>query len=346
MMQQKSASDETGIVRTQCASRFRILALDGGGVRGVCTAAYLARLEEIAGCPIRRFFDLICGTSAGGIIAIALARDVPATEIVSLFRNRTEEIFSRRHPKSKRLCALLCNSLYRSGPFHGVLRDVLGSETRLGEAQCRLCIPAVNIATGRVTVFKTRHDRYLVRDHLLKAWQIAAATSAAPVYFSPFRLLGVGEYVDGGIWANCPTTVAITEALRMGHNLDAIDLLSIGTGSSFFQRSATQKSTWLHRHTPFGSNGLLGWHTDLVTLAMQAQTDSGENVMKHLLGESGHIRIQFPLPDSGFDLDAIDKVARLSEIAHEEAKASAESTALRFLDAESALFVPVPHNNC
>ncbi|MDE2835383.1 MAG: CBASS cGAMP-activated phospholipase [Bacteroidota bacterium] len=343
-MQQKPALDESGVERTRCTQRFRILALDGGGVRGVCTAAYLARLEEIAGSPVRRFFDLICGTSAGGIIAIAIALDVPAKEIFSLFRNKTDDIFSRRHPKSMRLYAALRDSLYRSGPFHGVLRDVLGSETKLGAARCRLCIPAVNIATGRVTVFKTRHEAYLVRDYLLKAWQIAAATSAAPIYFSPFRLRGVGEYVDGGIWANCPTVVAITEALRMDFNLDAIDLLSIGTGSSFFQRSVTQ--TWLHRLTPFGSNGLLGWNTDLVTLSMQAQTDSGENVMNQLLGESGHLRIQFSLPDRGFDLDATDKVGRLSEIAHEEAKASAESTARRFLNSETDPFVPVPENNC
>lgn len=337
---------DTSVVAESASERdepFRILSLDGGGIRGVCTAAYLARLEEMVGPPIRRYFDLICGTSAGGIIAIALALDIPAKEILKLFHGKALTIFDRRHPRLPKWIAMACNSLYRNDTFHGSLRDVLGPDSQLGDARCRLCIPAVNISTGRVVVFKTRHAEYLVRDHRLKAWHVAAATSAAPIYFSPFHIPNSGEHVDGGLWANVPSIIGFTEGLRLGKSVNDMSLLSIGTGSYQFQRSADRyKKKWFLNKTPLARDGLFGWHTDLVELPFLAQADSSENFMLHLLGDRKHCRIQFRLPPGGLALDAVDSIDQLTDIALEEAKYSALSTAGRFLTDEATPFEPLP----
>ena len=317
---------------------FRVLALDGGGVRGACTAAYLVRLEERLDAPLAQYFDLICGTSTGGILALGLATGHPAAELLDLYRTRAGVLFRRRHPWLPKPVAMAVDSLYRSDGLHAELRGVLGADTVLGDAATRVCVPAMNVTTGRATVFKTRHMADLERDHLLPAWLVAAATSAAPVYFDPVEVPGCGHYVDGGLWANTPATVGILEALRLGHALADVDLLSIGTGAARFHRSV---ATGGRRFRSGGHHGLVGWGTDVVDLSMHAQTDRAENFMHYLLGAS-HCRVQFPLPEGSFDLDAVGQVETLVQMASEEAKRSARDVRRRFLDAPVAPFTPIP----
>jgi len=318
---------------------FRILALDGGGVRGVSTAAYLARLEESADAPLYRYFDLICGTSTGGIIALALALGHPAEEILALYRERARDLFVRRNPWLPRQAAMFVDALYRSDALHAELRAVLGADTLVGESKTRVGVPAVNVTTGRVTVFKTRHLAKLERDHLLPVWKVAAATSAAPAYFDPFRIEGWGVMADGGLWANTPTTVGIVEAIDLGHTLHDVEVLSVGTGAGRFHRAVALDGR--RRWRRGGHHGLAGWGTDLVSLAMHAQTGRAENVMQLLL-PGRHKRIQFDLPEGEFDLDAIDKVETLADLAFEEAKMSARDVRRRFLAREVEPFTPVP----
>ena len=318
---------------------FRILALDGGGVRGACTAAFLTQLEVGLGAPLARYFDLICGTSTGGILALGLATERPAEELLDLYRTKADTLFRRRYPWVPKVAAMFVDSLYRSEGLHAELRAVLGEETILGDAVTRVCVPAMNVTTGRATVFKTRHMADLERDHLLPMWRVAAATAAAPIYFDPVEIPGCGTYVDGGLWANTPATVGILEALRLGHALEDVELLSIGTGAARFHRGTTVG--W-KRHVPLWRNGLLGWGTDVVDVSMHAQTDRAENFMHYLLGDR-HCRVQFPLPDGSFKLDAVGQVETLVQMASEEAKRSARGVRRRFLTAPVAPFVPVPH---
>ncbi len=321
---------------------FRVLALDGGGVRGVCTAAYLAQLESRLGAPLYRWFDLICGTSTGGIIALALALGHPAGDVLELYRDRARSLFVRRHPWLPRGVAMAVDALYRSEALHAELRRVFGDETVLGEAKTRVGVPAVNVTTGQVTVFKTRHLPKLERDHLLPAWQVAAATAAAPVYFDPFYIEGRGCFADGGLWANTPTTVGIVEAIELGHTLDSVEVLSIGTGAGRFHRAVAPVGG--RRWRRGGHHGLLGWGTDVVSLAMHAQTGRAENVMRLLLGSDRHTRIQFDLPEGAFDLDAVDKVSVLTDLALEKAQETARAVHERFLREEASPFTPVPLN--
>jgi len=317
---------------------FRVLALDGGGVRGACTAAFLTRLEEGLDAPLARYFDLICGTSTGGILALGLATERPAADLLDLYRTRADALFRRRYPWLPKKAAMAIDSLYRSDDLHAELRAVLGDETTLGDAVTRVCVPAVNVTTGRATVFKTRHMADLERDHKLRMWRVAAATAAAPVYFDPVEIPGCGHYVDGGLWANTPATVGILEALRLGHDLRDVELLSVGTGAARFHRGVASGG---RRYRKGGHHGLVGWGTDAVDLSMHAQTDRAENFMHYLLG-ARHRRVQFPLPDGSFKLDAVGQVETLVQMAFEEAKRSARGVRRRFLTAPVAPFVPVP----
>ena len=318
--------------------RFRILALDGGGVRGVCTAAFLTRLEDGLAEPLARYFDLICGTSTGGILAMGLATECPTDELLDLYRTRANALFRRRHPWLPKLAAMAVDSLYRSEELHAELRTVLGADTVLGDAVTRVCVPAMNVTTGRATVFKTRHMVDLERDHRLPMWLVAAATAAAPIYFDPVEIPGCGHYVDGGLWANTPATVGILEALRLGHSLDEVELLSVGTGAARYHRDVRGGGLRFRRG---GHHGFAGWGTDVVDISMHAQTDRAENFMHYLL-DGRHRRVQFPLPDGSFKLDAVGQVETLVQMAFEEAKRSAREVRRRFLDTPVAPFVPIP----
>lgn len=325
---------------------FRILALDGGGIRGVCTAVYLAQLEDEIDGHLYEYFDLVCGTSIGGIIGIAVALDVPMSKVKNMFLKEASAVFHRKHPRRGKFHAMLCDSLYCSERLHRTIQKLLGSESKIGDAKCRLCIPAVNITTGRVTVFKTRHADDLERDYKLKAWHVAAATSAAPIYFRPVSIPDCGEYVDGGLWANTPALVGILEGLRLKKDLREIDLLSIGTGDLGFHRDVSRRHGWLKRKFLGSRHGLLGWGMDLVDLPMHAQTDSGENFAEFLLKDR-HFRIQFPLQKIGKNvpLDAIDDVEKLVRIASEEAKQTAYNIRKRFLNRKVCPFTPCPSNH-
>lgn len=338
-----SAMSSDRSLESQDDQTFRVLALDGGGIRGVCTATYLAQLEDNAEGHLHEYFDLICGTSIGGIIALAIALEVPMSRVKDMFFKNADMVFQRKHPRRSKVCAMLRDSLYCSKKLHDTIQALLGTDSKIGDAKCRLCIPAVNITTGRVTVFKTRHAEDLIRDYKLKAWQVAAATSAAPIYFDPVSIPSYGEYVDGGLWANTPSTVGILEGLRLGKDLRKIELLSIGTGDCGFHRDAKRCHGWFKRILLGTRDGLIGWNTDLVDLPMQAQIDSEKNYMKLLLRDRHH-RVQFPLQNirSGVPLDAIDDVGKLEIIASEEAKRTVCGVRERFLYQKVRPFAPYP----
>lgn len=221
---------------------FQILSLSGGGYRGLFTAEVLAHLEKQAGKPIGQCFDLIAGTSIGGIIALGLGLGHSAEEIRDAFLADGLKIFPPRpEPPKEGIRAKI--ALYRAvvgGPRYDgtVLRKtvekIVGAETLLGEARTRLLIPAINMTEGRVQMFKTPHAPSLRIDQHRKAADIAMATSAAPIYF-PLAKVGESLFADGGLVANSPDACAVHEAIHFaGQQKDHIRILSIGTTSAGF----------------------------------------------------------------------------------------------------------------
>ena len=316
---------------------FRVLALDGGGIRGVAPAAFLAYVEAHLDRPIHRYFDLLVGTSTGGIIALALASGVPAERVLQLYRERGAALFARRYPILPKRAAMALGPLYRSGPLHEELRRILGEDTLLGAARCRVCVPAVNVSSGNVVVFKTRHHERFERDHRLPMWRVAAATAAAPTYFHPVHVPGCGWFVDGGLWANAPAMIGVAEAALLGYRPDEVEVLSVGTGTAPFCKEGPR------RWSPWGDFrfGLLGWGKGLVDLVMRAQTQRAANFTSYLMPPDHHVRVDFELPDGDCGLDAVHLTETLAHRATARAKEVAREIRLRFFDAEAVPFEPV-----
>lgn len=217
---------------------YRILSLDGGGIKGVFSAALLAFIEEELGrrgC-IGDFFDCIAGTSTGGILAIGAGLGVPARTMRTLYEQRGRAIFPPwRYRASKNLVGkvilgIMNRPLYDHVALETALFEVLG-ESPLGASKPRLVIPAFLVPEAEITVFKTDHHPDFRNDHRMFAWETARATSAAPTYLKGHER-AERMFIDGGLWANNPVMVAIVDALS-AYDLSRnnIEVLSFGTGN-------------------------------------------------------------------------------------------------------------------
>jgi patatin-like phospholipase/acyl hydrolase len=210
----------------------RILTLDGGGMRGLFEAYVVAALEEAVGEPAARVFDLVAGTSSGGIVALGLATAKPAREIAALYESRGPEIFARS-PLSGLRGVLV--SKYPRRRLDETLRAELG-DARLSDAATRVLVPAFSLARRDLVWFdsgaRSGPGRIKVAPVDPFARDVAAATSAAPTFFDPVRVDGLdGEWLDGGVGANDPTPYAL--AVALAERPADLLALSIGTGGFF-----------------------------------------------------------------------------------------------------------------
>ena len=187
---------------------YHVLALSGGGYRGLYTATVLAELEVALGRPIASHFDLICGTSAGGMLALGLAAEIPAIELKALFEERGSRIFGRRS-LLRRLLGFWLTAKHDSAGLREVLNERFQGTT-IGELKHRVLVPAVNYSTGRGQFFKTPHHPSFELDHRMKVVDIALATAAAPVYF-PLARNDRGVFADGGLVGNAPGLFGLHE---------------------------------------------------------------------------------------------------------------------------------------
>jgi len=221
---------------------FQILSLSGGGFLGLYSLTVLEALEQEAGVPIASCFDLIAGTSVGGIIALALAAEVPVRDIKELFEKKGTAIFSPRGaPRStwgkfRDVLRSMFGAKYKAANLREVIESILGDRT-LAALKHPTLVPAVNLTTGYPQIFKTPHHHTFRRDHRLRAVDVALATSAAPTYF-PVARIGDELFADGGLIANSPDLLAVHEAEQFfAQNVAEVSMLSIGTTSAKFTLS-------------------------------------------------------------------------------------------------------------
>lgn len=219
--------------------RFQILALSGGGFLGLYTAKLLACLEERAGQPLGRSFDLICGTSIGGILALGLGAERPAAEMLAAFEADGPKIFSNRSKPPQGLAGLLdlarsaLKPKYTDRALRETLVALLGDQP-LSASHHRLVIPAVNMTKGHIQMFKTGHLAAYVTDHRRKMVDIGLATSAAPTFF-PLAKVSDALFADGGLFANAPDLCGLHEATCfLGQPAAQVHILSLGTTSAKF----------------------------------------------------------------------------------------------------------------
>jgi uncharacterized protein len=300
-------------------ARFQILALDGGGAKALFTAHVLARLEVDLGTSIRDSFDLIAGTSAGGIIALALGAGIPPAEIVARYSDLVATVFPRKRRLPTNLPRRLLGPTYDPEALRSGLADLFG-ETKLGDSTRKLVIPSWDAQNGGVHLFKTPHHPDLTRDWRLPMVDVAMATSAAPTYFPAAQVDGQ-RFIDGGIWANNPSVVAIAEAVSMlGVPLTSIKLLNVGTTDHL--RSNSKR---------LDRGGLLAWAPHVVSLVLSAGSKGGQGTARHLVGDDNYSHFDAIVEGGAFSIDK----ANVDDIAGVAAAASKKLSPLykkRFLD--------------
>ncbi len=197
---------------------FKVLSIDGGGIKGLYSATVLRHLEERFGAPLYKHFDLICGTSTGGLIALALSLGKSSAEIADFYAEMGAQIFPDNTWLKRRFGGIrqvLWRGKYSDKQLKAALIEFLGDQTIMANAKTHLCIPSFNLTTGEPIVFKKPFGNYY-RDGNLKMVDVALATSAAPTYFPLAKMDHPnlqGLFADGGLWANNPTLCGVLEAL-------------------------------------------------------------------------------------------------------------------------------------
>ena len=283
---------------------FHILALDGGGTRGIYTAQLLAQIEQAFGIRIKPCFDLIAGTSTGAIIAGAAVSDIPMAEIVELFETETPYIFRRRWYRIP-----LFLSKYPSEQLAQVIAKHIPA-TPLGEIATPLMITSSEIAKSEVHIFRSHYGHsdsegtpptskgVSLRDAIL-------ASCAAPTFFAPKSVEDL-LLADGCLWANNPSTIAATEALSaFGKAAQEIRMLSVGTGHSV--NMYRQKRGW---------GFITGWGgAKLTSYVMTLQAQASAHTAKLLL-KGNYLRIN-PEIDR-WEIDSLTQLDNLKSLAERD----------------------------
>jgi uncharacterized protein len=289
---------------------FRVLSVSGGGYMGFYTALVLAELEERADKPLGQCFDLIAGTSIGGIIALAIARGVPMAEVVASFETHGEAIFPRRPSTRGQLSQLMDMMRQFVGAKYDAqaLRETVGlflpDDLLMRDIDKRVAISAVNLTRGRPHTFRSSYASAGPDRSDIRAMDVALATSAAPTLL-PIHCVNGEYFSDGGIYANSPDQVALHESEAVcGVDAKQIQMLSIGTSTAAYKFPEPLTRSF----------GLKEWGEDqrIVKVTLASQQNHAMEIVRARLGER-YLRIDEPQSDeeaSRLGLDLADGEAR------------------------------------
>ncbi len=290
---------------TSTTKPIRILSLDGGGMRGLYSALVLHQMSEQfrkqrkdapsqeAKLDIGKAFDIIVGTSTGGILACAIAFGIETERIIQFYREDGPKIFTDPMPEAKlknlKFLSWLWRNKTKPSNDNSHLRSVLIKlfsddtlESLYKKRKIALSIPAVNMNNETARVFKTPHDPEWPLDCNQTIVNVCLATSAAPIYLPSVELPAPHDpstkevYLDGGLWANNPILVGLIEGLYMSKEMQDIEIVSIGTCS---------EPSGLVLDAQDLSRGLVDWRvgTEILRLAMSAQTYGASCMADHLV---------------------------------------------------------------
>jgi len=266
----------------------RILAIDGGGIRGIIPAMVLAEIERRTGRRTTELFDLVAGTSTGGILACALAVPSPrfsAAELVELYTREGPGIFRRSLGKRISSVEGLLEEKYDAEPLRAALGRYLGP-ARLRDATTPLLITAYELE--RRTPFFFRSQRALVDpDYDFPMVDVAHATSAAPTYWEPVRL-GPYALVDGGVYAGNPAMCGWAEA----KDPEAV-VISLGCGL---------QSRPIHYRDAKGW-GLVEWARPIIDVVLDGSSHVVEYQLEQVAGAARYVRLQITLEMASDELD-------------------------------------------
>lgn len=299
-------------------SMFRILSIDGGGIRGIIPALVLAEIESRTGKRICELFDLIAGTSTGGILALGLTKPKPddarrpqyaAKDLVKLYETEGRRIFSSSLLHRIFSVGNILDKKYPSGPVEEVLTEYFG-DALLSQALTRVLIPSYEIELRSAFFFKSHKatgenidDDENKEDYDFLMRDVARATSAAPTYFEPELISREKDdfaLIDGGTYANNPAMCAVAEAIcstKFNKRLDDIFMVSLGTGEQTRPLNYQAVKSW----------GLLNWAQPILSVVFHGVSDTVNYQTNLILNAKGkakrHHRLQIELGKEVYKLD-------------------------------------------
>jgi len=292
-------------------SYYRILSIDGGGIRGVLSITILQRLEQL--CPgFLSTIDLFAGTSTGGILALSLAAGLEPAEVLKLYEVKGKIVFADSLLDNIRDAGLLLGSQYDNKGLKQELTNQFGNKT-LGDLPHKVIISSFDLDNGSLIPGKrswkpkffhnfpepARADGTPRDDRLEKIVDVAIRTAAAPVFFPIYQ-----GYADGGVVANNPSMCALAQALDSdtgNQRLSRVAMLSVGTGG-YPGYLEVQDAAW----------GVTQWGLNLVNVMMEGSTELAHYQCSRLLSKR-YMRLNPALPRK-VDLGSIKEIPLLKEV--------------------------------
>ena len=288
------------------AATFRILSIDGGGIKGILPAAVLAECERrfLNDGSVAAYFDMLAGTSTGGIIAVGLGAGLHAAEVLDIYLTHGPMIF----PNGRSSPFALCRKArciyefsrnwvvhrYDREPLERVLKERFGERT-LGSVDRRLIIPTFD-HFNEVNVLKTPHHPDFILDCKEELVTVALATSAAPTFFPTYQN-GIRHFADGGIWANNPIMVALIDALTCFEvDRHTVDILSLGCGEEDLRMSEEQ----------INHGGRWHWR-NIIKSAMHLQSQNALGQAGLLIGRDRLLRLTTTPTMDPIDMDDYER---------------------------------------
>ena len=274
----------------------RVLSLDGGGIRGIIPALVVAHLERKMGAPASELFDLIVGTSTGGILALGLALQdhegrplLAAKSMAALYERHGAEIFERSLWRKLRTAGGLFEEAYSHEALEKILHKYFGDK-RMGDCGTPVMVTSYDIERRKTVFLKSWHADH---SELLCA-EASRATSAAPTYFEPVNLQWAEQsrtLIDGGVFINSPAVSAYAEARKLFPD-EPIAMLSLGTGELTRSIPYDEARTW----------GSALWVMSLLDCMFDGASKAADHQMRLFLGDH-YLRLQTQLHYASDDMD-------------------------------------------
>lgn len=312
----------------------RVLCIDGGGFKGAFPASFLATIEETLGLePLASYFDLIAGTSTGGIIALCLGAGMRARDILDFYKKHGPAIFPSRIPVLSPLWGKIrwvFASKFGSKALDEALRATLG-ERRVGESLTRLVIPSMDLERGTVYIYKTSHHERFTVDYKKPMVEAARATSAAPTYFPVYRSSDGLPLIDGGMFANNPSGLAAVEAVSvLEWPAQDLRILSLGCTTEIL---AIRPGHRIFRGAAF-------WGTRAADVFMAGQSAAAEGTAQLIAGKGNYVRISPKVAPGRFAMDSAKNITVLEGMGAAEARTALPVVGPMFFGDKAEPFVP------
>jgi len=284
---------------------MNILSIDGGGIRGIIPAIILSEFERRSGKKIHELFDLISGTSTGGLLALGLTIDdgqnkakYTAKDLIEIYENQGQEIFDRNTWHRFRSAGNILEEKY---PNHGLVKivDNYFQDSMLSEALSDVLITSYETERRIPWFFKSINAKKRGPDYNFKIRDVALATTAAPTYFEPHKIVIDGGYlslIDGGIYANNPSLCAYVDAVDPDKfGTDEKDILFVSLGTGQFTRR--------YEHGKIVKWGLLSWAQPVLNCAFDGMSDTVDYQLSKIVPTSQYFRFQAELTSANDDMD-------------------------------------------